>query len=132
MCISVFVFSILPKLGYNQGGLWTSQWHPLARAPGCFTMLSHFKIQLLLGSQSWWSMLGYLANPRCGHRCSLDTNIPSFIANHKNRTLRSNVPHLTIWPKKKGNLTQISFFAQNTDYKNSLIWLQCFVFQARS
>lgn len=72
----------VPKSGYNQGGLWTSQWHPRARAPGCLTMLSHWRIQVLDGSHSFLSILGYLTSPRWEHRCpTSDTIAPkSFIA----------------------------------------------------
>lgn len=70
----------IPKLGQSQGGLWTSQWQPRALAPGCFTMLSHWRIQWLLGSQSDLSMLGYLTRPRWAHLCPLATITPlSFI-----------------------------------------------------
>jgi len=56
-----------------------SQWHPLARAPGCFTMLSHCSIQLLLASHNFLSILGYFRNPRRGQRCSSDINSLMFI-----------------------------------------------------
>lgn len=60
----------------------TSQWHPRALAPGCFTILSHCNIQLLLGSQICLSILGYLSRPRWGQRwptIEADNNSLSFI-----------------------------------------------------
>jgi hypothetical protein len=56
-----------------------SQWHPLARAPGCFTMLSHCSIQLLLASHNFLSILGYFRNPRREQRCSSDITTLMFI-----------------------------------------------------
>ena len=64
----------IPKSGYSQGGLWMSQWHPLALAPGCFTILSHCNIHLLLASHNFLSILGYFFNPRRRQRCPLGIN----------------------------------------------------------
>lgn len=63
--------SFIPKSGYSQGGLWISQWHPLALAPGCLTILSHCSIHVLLGSQMPLSILGNLVKPRLEHLCRL-------------------------------------------------------------
>jgi len=70
----------VPRSGYSQGGLWMSQWHPLALAPGCFTILSHCSIHLLLASHNFLSILGYFFNPRRKQQCPLGINtLASFI-----------------------------------------------------
>jgi len=70
----------VPRSGYSQGGLWMSQWHPLALAPGCFTILSHCSIHLLLASHNFLSILGYFFNPRRKQRCPLGiSTLASFI-----------------------------------------------------